>query len=131
MSDKISSITAIKVGDRFSYPDGGKIYTVIAVHTTEAGTYITYESDKGAVGTVPRTLLTGVYSLIPPFFEEGKKYRFRYSDGKLTGPSYEILRVLEFEGEKVAVYVEREYESKWYGTFTQANFKKYGNEVED
>lgn len=130
-SNERKTVDQIKKGDRFESDWTGKIFTI--EHVIEDGKYVVYRkpSADGYSVVEGSVFLREEYKYIQPFFRVGKTYAYKSAYSNLLGSDrYTILSVSEHKGKKVATYVETSNSGdEWFGTLTENDFAKYGNEV--
>lgn len=131
MSNKRTQVSEILKGDKFESQHTGKVFEI--EHVIDGGEFVVYKkpSDSG-YGVTEGTAFTRPhnYKLVVPFFEVGKKYKYKGSYGSPGSDTYQILAVTEHEGKKVALHVEVSHSGdEWFGSFSEGDFKNYGNEV--
>ncbi len=131
MSNKRTQVSEILKGDKFESQWSGKVFEI--EHVIDGGKFVVYKRPSdSSYGVTEGTTFTrpNDYKLVVPFFEVGKKYKYKGSYGSLGSDTYQILAVTEHKGKKAALYVEvSDSGDEWFGSFSEGDFKGYGNEV--
>lgn len=125
------TVDQIKKGDRYESQWSEKVFEI--EYVIDGGKFVVYKkpSSAGYAVTEGTTFLrSDDYKLIAPFFEKGKTYAYKTTYGSLGNDRYTIIAINEFNGKKIATYVEASSSGdEWFGTLTEGDFARYGNEV--